>query len=125
MNGHDDRSLALVAAEAGAGEWRAAVVAQGSAAPDHSEFYELAGHLVDTLRALDALCAVLGPQVAGYAAGRAVSDDEGGDPHARLRPAALHLAVARQHVGDAERATSEFWSAISHIGVRTTSGGTS
>lgn len=124
MNGHD-RAQALLHAESGATRWREAVHAQRSARPDHGEFYELAAHLVDTLRVLDALCGVLGPQVAGYADGRPVYDDEGGDPQARLRSAVLHLAVVRQCVSDAEQAAADFWSAISHIGVRATPGGTS
>lgn len=104
-------------AEAGAAAWRAAVVVQRSATPDHAEFYEFAGHLVDTLRALDELGGVLGRQMAGYAEGRRLYDDEGGDPRARLRAAGLHLAVVRQCAAEAERAANEFWSAISHIGV--------
>jgi len=103
--------------EKGAEQWRAAVVAQQSAEPDHAEFYALAGELVETLRAIEALAGVLSHQVNGYAAGRRLYDDAGGDPRARLRTAGLHLAELRGHAAAGERAANGFWSAISHIGV--------
>jgi len=104
-------------AEKGAQQWRAAARVQQSAEPDHSEFYALAGELVDTLRAIEALAGVLVRQVNGYADGRRLYDDQGADPPARLRTAGLHAAELRQHAAAGERAANEFWSAISHIGL--------
>jgi hypothetical protein len=104
-------------AEKGAQQWRAAAVVQRSAEPDHAEFYALAGELVDTLRAIEALGGVPARQVDGYGAGRRLYDDEGGDPRARLRTAGSHLAELRRLAAAAERAANDFWSAISHIAV--------
>jgi len=112
------RPGAVPYAESGATAWRSAVLGQRGAAPDHSEFYELAAYLVDTLCALDGMAGVLAGQVTGYASGRAVYDDEGIDPHMRLRTAVLALAEARQHISEADRAVKRFWSAIGHIGTR-------
>jgi len=121
----DDRPEAVQQAEQGAQAWRAVVHAQGSATADHSDFYALAGHLVDTLAAVESLARLLAGQVARYAdgqpAGRVVYDDSRTfNPAVRLHDAVLDLghladgaAVAR---GDADR----FWSAISHIGVEDT-----
>jgi hypothetical protein len=117
MTGPDSPSLAVVAAQAGAGEWRAAVVAQRVITPDHGDFYSLASELVATLRALEALTCVLGRQVAGYALGRDVRDDESRNPNVRLADAADYLARARESLVYAEREANEFWSAIGHIGV--------
>jgi hypothetical protein len=107
---------AVEAAEAGAGEWRAAVVAQRSATPDHTDFYVIACELVGTLRALEALIRVLGDQVAGYGLGRALRDDENADPAVRLANAADELARTRALVARAEQTANGFWSAIGHIG---------
>jgi hypothetical protein len=110
-------SLAVVAAEVGAGEWRAAVVAQRSATPDHTDFYGLACELVATLRALEALTRVLGDQVACYGLGRVLRDDENSDPTVRLVDAAYELARTGALVARAERTANGFWSAIGHIAV--------
>lgn len=112
------RPVALPFAEAGAHRWRQALLAQRTAVPAHSDFYETAAHLVDTLRALDGMAGVLASQVASYGAGRAVYDDEGANPAHRLRAAVLALAEARQHLTEADRAVGHFWSAIGHIGIR-------
>jgi hypothetical protein len=109
--------LAVEAAEAGAGQWRAAVVAQRSATPDHTDFYGIAGELVATLRALEALTRVLGEQVAGYGLGRVLRDDENDDPAVRLADAADELARTRALVALAERTANGFWSEIGHIAV--------
>jgi len=121
----DDHPEAVQQADAGARAWRAVVHAQQSATADHSDFYDLAGHLVDTLAAVESLARVLAGQVAGYGdaqpAGQRVYDDSRTvDPGLRLNDAVLDLghladaaAVAR---GDADR----FWSAIGHIGVEDT-----
>ena len=118
----DDRPEAVRQADAGAQAWRAVVHAQGSATADHSDFYALAGHLVDTLAAVESLARLLAGQVARYGEGqpdgqRVYDDSRTLDPGVRLHDAALdlgHLAEAAAHArGDADR----FWSAISHIGV--------
>jgi hypothetical protein len=119
----DERSEAVQGAEAGAQAWRAVVHAQQSAAPDHADFYALAGHVVETLRALDGLAGVLVRQTAGYGAGREVYDDEGANPAHRLRSAVLALAEARQELATADRAANRFWSAVGHIGTRHQNGG--
>lgn len=108
--------LAVDAAEAGTGEWRAAVVAQRSATPDHADFYGIACELVGTLRALEALIRVLSDQVAAYGLGRVLRDDEGGDPAVRLADAADELARTRALLARAEQTANGFWSAIGHIG---------
>jgi len=109
--------LAVQAAGAGAGEWRAAVVAQRSATPGHTDFYGLACELVATLRALEALTEVLGDQVHCYGLGRVLRDDEGGDPAVRLLDAAYELARTRALVARAGQTSNAFWSAIGHIAV--------
>ncbi|MGQ0480006.1 MAG: hypothetical protein ACT4O0_03100 [Pseudonocardia sp.] len=111
-------SAAVRAAEAASGEWRAAVVAQRSAAPDHDAFYLLASELVSTLYALRELTRTLGGQVAGYGEGRAVYDDSREvDPHARLAEAAAHLAATGEHLQRAALTANAYWSAIGHVGV--------
>jgi hypothetical protein len=105
----------VVAAEAGADHWRAAVHAQRPARPAHSDFYAIAAELVATLRALSSLTGVLADQVAGYGAGRVLRDDAGANPTARLAAAAALLGLARRDLDRAERASNEFWSQISHI----------
>lgn len=124
MSRHED-GAAVRAAEVGAQAWRQVVHEQGSAAPDHSDFYELAAHLVDTLRALNAVAAVLAGQVEGYAdglgAGRQVYDDSRVvDPRQRLATAARHARDLAQAAAQAEMDANAFWSAISHIGVEVT-----
>jgi hypothetical protein len=114
----DERPTAVVRSEDGADAWRAAVHAQQSAAPDHTDFYAIAGDVVATLHALDALAGVFGRQTCGYADGREVYDDEDANPAHRLRCAVLALAETRHALAQAERAANRFWSAIGHIGVR-------
>jgi hypothetical protein len=107
---------AVVAAESGAEQWRAAVVEQRRAPLDHADFYAHAGEVVQTLRALEELARLLAQQVLGYQVGRRLYDDEGGDPADRLADAAADLAALRDHVDAAERDANAFWSAIGHVG---------
>jgi hypothetical protein len=90
---------------------------QLSAEPDHSDFYALAGELVDTLRSVESLVGVLSRQVAGYGEGRVLRDDAGGDPAERLAAAVAELDSVRVLVSGAERATNQFWSEIGHVAV--------
>lgn len=113
----DDQSEAVRQAGVGAVAWRAVVVAQRGAAPDHGDFYALAGELVDTLRAFEQLVGVLGVQVQTYGLHRVLRDDEGCDPAARLASAAHHVGRTRELLGLAERAANNFWSAIGHVAV--------
>jgi hypothetical protein len=126
MNRHDGGSPAVRSAEAGAQAWRQAVHEQRPATPDHNDFYELAAHLVDTLRALNAVAVVLAGQVEGYAdglgPGRQVYDDTRVvDPRQRLATAALHARHLAHFAREAEADADAFWQAISHIGVEVTS----
>jgi hypothetical protein len=110
--------VAVTRANAGAAAWEDAVRLQRWAAPDHAEFYALAGEVVRTLWALDDLARVLGRQVSGYGRGRAVYDDTHEvDPQARLTDAVAELAQLSNALVVAERAANRFWSAIGHIGV--------
>jgi hypothetical protein len=106
----------VLAAEAGAERWRAALVEQRHAPPDHADFYALAGEVVQTLRALEGFARLLADQVLAYGAGRRLYDDEGGDPADRLADATADLTALRDHVDAAERDADAFWSAIGHIG---------
>jgi len=114
----DERSAVVPHGEAGARAWREALLAQHAAVPAHGDFYDLAAHMVNTLRALDAVAGVLARQVADYGAGRVVYDDEGANPAHRMRAAVLALAETRHGLARAERAANQFWSAIGHIGTR-------
>jgi hypothetical protein len=106
------------AAESGAQAWRRAVHAQGSATPDHGDFYALAAEMVDTLRALEALARLLGGQMSTYGHGRAVYDDTRTvDPRRRLAEAGRALATLQADLAAAEREANAFFSAIGHIGV--------
>jgi hypothetical protein len=115
--GENERPHAVQRAKAGAEAWREVVRAQLAAAPDHADFYALAGEMVETLRVLDSLAGVVARQVIGYGTGRAVYDDAGSDPAHRLRSAVLALAEVRDGLARVERAANQFWSAIGHVGV--------
>jgi hypothetical protein len=122
MNRHEDGSAAVRSAAAGAEAWQQAARGQRTVAPDHRHFYDLAGHLVDTLRAINSLAVVLAGQVEGYAdevgVGLAVYDDSRViDPRDRLVTAALQLRHLAQSAAEADMTANAFWSAISHIGV--------
>jgi hypothetical protein len=119
--GDDERPEAVRQADAGSWAWHAVVHAQRTATLDHADFYALTGAVVDTLRALESLAGLLARQVGGYGEGRALYDDEGGDPAVRLAEAARQVSVCGQHIAAAERAANRFWSAIGHIGVEVTS----
>lgn len=97
--------------------WRRAALGQQQAAPDHGEFYALAGELVATVRALDAMAAVLSHQVARYGQGRTLRDDQGLAPGARLVDAVVVLGWVRKSLSQAEDGANRFWSAIGHIAV--------
>ncbi|WP_246633824.1 hypothetical protein [Pseudonocardia nigra] len=118
----DGRSEVLRRADAGAAAWRGVVHAQQAATPDHGEFYELAGFMVETLRALEALAGVLSRQATGYAdglsVGRVVYDDTRAvDPRIRLETARMELSSLVQSAAWADGYANQFWSAIGHIGV--------
>lgn len=117
MSGQTGARTALDVAEAGAHKWRQVVHAQQSATPDHSDFYALTGEVVDTLRSLEALASVLGQQVAGYGQGRALRDDEGAQPAARLASAVADLTRVRELLVGAEGSANRFWSEIGHVAV--------
>lgn len=108
---------AVETAERAAQAWRAAVHEQLGAEPDHGDFYAIAGELVDTLRSLESLAAVLARQVAGYGEGRVLRDDEGGDPAARLVDAAWQVRALVAHLGVAEWTANRFWSEIGRVAV--------
>ena len=112
----DERSVAVTHATSGSDAWQFASVAQRHSAPDHGDFYGLAGEVVDTLHALAALCAVLRVQVAGYGAGRLLRDDERGhDPALRLVEASGAAEQLQNDLDIAERTANRFWSAVGHI----------
>lgn len=114
----DNRPDAVQRAETGAQAWRAVVHAQQAASPNHADFYDLAGYLVDALASIEALARTLARQVGRYADGRAVYDDTRTvDPGERLHDAALDLGHLAEAVAHAGRDVNRFWSAISHIGV--------
>src|SRR5215212_5313775 len=97
MNTTDDveqNAAAVSRAEAGVSGWEDAVRLQRWAAPDHADFYALAGEIVSTLHALEDLARLMVRQVAGYAEGRTVYDDTRQvDPQRRLAEAAADLDV--------------------------------
>lgn len=117
----EQRSPALDRAAEGTDGWEQAARHQRHAAPDHADFYALAGEIVTTLHALDDLAETLAGQVAGYAQGRPVYDDTRTvDPAARLAEATALLRDTRTGVRAAAHAANRFWSAIGHIGTETT-----
>ncbi|MBN9113178.1 MAG: hypothetical protein J0I34_30885 [Pseudonocardia sp.] len=116
-----DERPAVRQAEAGAQAWRAVVHAQGSADPEHADFYAIAGELVDTLAAVAALAEVLARQVEQYGEGRPVYDDSRVvDPHELLYAAAADMHELAVRAREADRVVNTFWSRISHIGVDNT-----
>lgn len=119
--------IAVRFADAGSLAWQRVVHTQRLSHPDHADFYALAGELVDTLRALDALAGLLAGQTADYpgtvtAAGGHVDDDEWAPAGHRIRSAVLALAETRQALSAAERAAGTYWSAISHVRIAAGSG---
>lgn len=102
MGGQDITRPTVAAAEAGTQARQNVVGHQRQGPADHSDFYDLAGELVGTLRALGDLTTVLVGQVGGTAtAGCCVTT----------------RAPIRNWIAGAERAANRAWSAISHIGV--------
>jgi hypothetical protein len=115
-------SAAVVHAEAGAQAWRAAARVQRSARAGHSDFYAIAGCLVETVQAVHDLAQVLAAQVRGYAAGlpselQVYDDTRTFSPQQRLEQAAIELEAVAAHLGQAAFRGNGFWSAIGHIGV--------
>ncbi len=105
-------------ADRGAVAWRAAVHAQQAAASQHSDFYVLAAHLVDTLRSARSLAVVLARQVGRYDIGRVLFDDSGTiDPRDRLQLALAELEDLATALDNAGRSADRFQNAIGHIGV--------
>lgn len=91
---------------------------QRAVAPEHGEFYALAGELVDTLRSLTDLVTLLAGQVSRYGHGRVLRDDEAGhDPAGRLDTAWTLAAQVGDEVGRAEGTAGRFWSTIGHLGL--------
>ena len=115
--GRSDPREAVVAAEAGTRAWRQAVDIQRTAAPDHTDFYALAGELVDTPQSPQALIGVLSQQVCAYDQDRVLRDDAGMAPQVRLCAASSALNNAWFSIIAAERSANRFCSRIGHIGV--------
>jgi hypothetical protein len=114
----EDISLAVPRATEGADAWSDVARYQRGADPDHSDFYAIAGEMVQTLVALQGTADVLRRQVESYAEGRAVYDDSGQvKPRLRLAEAAGCLLLTRDALGAAAKRANAFWSAIGHIGV--------
>lgn len=106
-------------ANTGASAWRAAVHAQLAAEPDHSDFYVLAAHLIDSLASARSLSGVLQQQVERYGTGRGLYDDSGTvDPRERLELALLELEEVGVALDETLQYLNRFQSAIGHIGVR-------
>ncbi len=109
---------AVARADVGCEAWRDAARMQVWATPRHADFYDYAGHLSRTLRAMDDLAVVLARQVEAYPTGRRVFDDSRSvDPIVRLGMALECLHRLRSALLTADRETNSFWSAIGHIGV--------
>ena len=120
MSTHDnDGSTAAVQhATTGADSWRSAAYAQGPATPNHSDWYAIAGEMVDTLRCLSTLSTVLAQQIAGYGSGRVLRDDDPVvDPAERLSDSVRRAEWLRAHLSIAERSADDLWSLIGHIAV--------
>lgn len=120
---HDDRAPAVLHAETGAAGWRAAAGYQPGAAPEHGDFYAIAGELTEAARAMGDLASVLALQVANYGRNRVLRDDEPGHDPAERLDAAWSLACQLSHeLGRVERTADRFWSTVGHIGVEPTGG---
>ncbi|RTL61295.1 MAG: hypothetical protein EKK42_35560 [Pseudonocardiaceae bacterium] len=118
-NTHDpDTPEAVREARAGAKAWRATVLAQRTAEPDHADFYAMTADVVDTLSAMASLAEVWAWQVAHYGDTRPVYDDSRVvDPRERLDAAAMDLHELAARLRSADQIANTFWSRISHIGV--------
>ena len=118
-------SAAVTDAESGAQAWRAwraAARVQRSARVGHSDFYAIAGCLVETVQAVQDLAQGLAGHVRGYATGlppelRVYDDTRTFPPQQRLEQAAIELEAVAAHLGQAGFRANGFWSAIGHIGV--------
>src|SRR5947199_6172668 len=97
----------------GAVSWRSAVHAQAPATPEHSDWYSITGEMVDTLRSLSSLTAVLAQQIAGYGRGRVLRDDDPTvEPAERLANSVRRAEWLRAHLDIAERSANDLWSHI-------------
>lgn len=104
-------------ADRGAVAWRAAVHAHMGEEPHHSDFYALAGHLVDTLASARSLVQVLQRRLERYPAGRDLYDDTGTvDPRERCELALLELEEAGVALDESIYYLNRFHSAVGHIG---------
>lgn len=102
-----------------ASAWRAAVHAQLAAEPDHSDFYSLAAHLIDSFASVRSLTGVLERQVERYGTVRGLYDDSGTvDPRERLELALLELEEVGVALAESLHYLNRFQSAIGHIGVQ-------
>ncbi len=118
MGMSDDKpSAAVERADSGTEAWRDAELQQRSATPEHSDFYDLAGSMVTTLRALGPLAATLSEQVRDYGRTRVLRDDEDLPPAERIAEAGRLLDELGRRLADAEHLANEFWSTIGHVGV--------
>ncbi len=103
----DSRSVAVRRAGAAAEAWRAALDAQRSAVPDHTDFYGLTREWVFTFGPLGELMHVISGQVAGYAdslpPGEQVYDDERRDDPRQLLAEAARAAGRHRVPGDRDR----------------------
>lgn len=106
---------AVAAAGRGTRAWRSVVVTQ--AAADEPGFHDLAGEVLDTVRALELVVGVLLRQVHAYGDGLVFCDDEGQNPTERLIAVAACLADLHCALGRADRAASGLWSQVGHIAV--------
>lgn len=102
----------------GAAAWRSVVHAQRAADVDHADFYALACEAVQTLRCLSSLAALLTSQIAGYARGRVLRDDEAGhDPAERIAIASSWAAQLQRDLDQAELSANRMWSEVGHVAV--------
>lgn len=117
----DGRAPAVVRAEQATDAWGDVARIQRWAAPNHADFYALAGELVGTLHAIEDLARVLAEQVAVYGTGRRLYDDTYDiDPAVRLADARAQLDSALGAISSASTRANEFWSTIGHVGVEVT-----
>ena len=108
-------------ADKGAVAWRAVVHTQLATEAHHSDFYALAGHLVDSLASARSLVRVLERQVERYPAGRDLYDDTGTvDPRERLELALLELEEFGVALDESIYYLNRFHAAIGHIGYHDT-----
>lgn len=124
-NEFGERSTAVRRAGAGVEAWRAALDAQQSAAPNHSDLYGLTREVTPTLAVIGQLMRVMSQQAAGYVdslpIGVSVYEDERtDDPRELLAKAASVLDDIASKVVWAAIQMNLWWSLIGRIGVEET-----